>query len=217
MYVSSPDSLTARKQMIADQIVARGITDSNVLQALQNVPREVFLPRTSYAEVYADRAWPIDCEQTISQPYMVALMTAALNLQGGERVLEIGTGSGYQAAVLAIIAGEVITLERHVELADQAEKRFELLGITNVQCLVADGTAGWPKLAPYAGIIVTAAADTVPPALLQQLQPGGRLVIPVGEGPEQMLKVFSIENGNLKSTNLTACRFVPLVGEKGDG
>lgn len=199
--------------MIADQIVARGIIDERVLIALQKVPREVFLPRTSYAEVYADRAWPIDCEQTISQPYMVALMTAALNLQGGERVLEIGTGSGYQAAVLSYVAGEVVTIERHADLAQQAQERLKLLEIKNVRFVVGDGTEGYPDLAPYAGIIVTAAAEKIPPALLSQLQEGGRLVIPVGEQREQMLKVVSKVDENLTESNLIACRFVPLIGE----
>lgn len=211
MSASSSSSESLRQQMIEQQIAARGLNDPLVLNALQAVPREVFLPNASLEEAYSDNAKPIACAQTISQPYIVALMTAALKLQGGERVLEIGTGSGYQAAVLAQIAGQVVSVERHAELSATAVQRFQSLGISNIVCQVGDGTLGWPELAPYAGIMVTAGADQVPPALLDQLAEEGRLVMPVGVPDEQMLQVFQLQQGKLVKTNLTPCRFVPLI------
>jgi protein-L-isoaspartate(D-aspartate) O-methyltransferase len=212
MFSPAPSSVTLRQQMIEQQIAARGINDPLVLNALQAVPREVFLPGTTLEEVYADHANSIACGQTISQPYIVALMTAALKLEGGERVLEIGTGSGYQAAVLAQIAGQVMSIERHAQLSSAAIERFRLLGIFNIECQVGDGTLGWPKRAPYSGILVTAGADRVPPALFDQLAERGRLVMPVGLANEQMLQVFQRQQGKLLRTNLTPCRFVPLIG-----
>jgi protein-L-isoaspartate(D-aspartate) O-methyltransferase len=212
MSSPAPSSAALRQQMIELQIAARGISDPLVLQALQAVPREVFLPGFSLEEAYADQAKPIACAQTISQPYIVAVMTAALKLRGGERVLEIGTGSGYQAAVLAQIAGQVVSIERHAELSVIAAQRFRSLGISNVDCHVGDGTLGWPAMAPYVGILVTAGAGRVPPALFDQLAEGGRLVMPVGVPEDQMLQVFQRQQGEYIRTNLTPCRFVPLIG-----
>lgn len=214
MFSPAPSSAMLRQQMIDQQIAARGIDDRLVLKALEAVPREAFLPDRSLEEVYADHAKPIACGQTISQPFIVALMTSALKLHGGERVLEIGTGSGYQAAVLAQIAGQVISIERHAQLSQVASERFRSLGITNIECQVGDGTLGWPVLAPYSGILVTAAADRVPPALFDQLAEGGRLVMPVGSASEQMLQVYQRQPDKLVRTNLVPCRFVPLIGDE---
>ena len=202
-----------RRRMVAEQIVARGLREPRLLQAMLAVPRELFLPGVSLEDVYADRAQEIDCGQTISQPYMVALMTDALRLVGGERVLEIGTGSGYQAAVLSHVAGRVISVERHEPLALAATARLRTMGISNVECFVGDGTLGWPAAAPFAGILVAAGAANVPPALLEQLADGGRLVIPVGEAQEQMLRVYQRHGAKFAQTNLTPCRFVPLISD----
>jgi protein-L-isoaspartate(D-aspartate) O-methyltransferase len=199
---------------IQEQLVARGIRDQRVLDAMRRVPREAFVPEESQALAYADRALPIQGGQTISQPFMVAVMTESLTLQGPERVLEIGTGSGYQAAILAELALEVITIERRPELADAARTRIRSLGYTNVDVLVGDGTLGLAARAPFDRILVTAGAPRVPEALAQQLSPrGGRLVIPVGSSEQQWLRVISREGDRLDETTRDACVFVPLVGE----
>jgi protein-L-isoaspartate(D-aspartate) O-methyltransferase len=201
-----------RLEMLRDQLAARGIRDRRVLEAMSRLPRERFVDPEQSVYAYADRALPIACDQTISQPYIVALMTQALELSGRERVLEIGTGSGYQTALLAELAGEVISIERHALLSQQASETLSTLGYRNVSLIVGDGTLGWPPAAPYDRIIVTAAADSCPPAVLEQLDNQGLLVIPLGPPKSQMLARIQRDAGHFHRTNLTACRFVPLVG-----
>ena len=190
----------------------RGIRSSRVLAAIDRVPRERFVPEGVRHLSYADRALPIDCSQTISQPYIVALMSEALQLSGGEHVLEVGTGSGYQAAVLAELAGSVVSVERHAELSRRANALLSDLGYTNITTVVGDGTLGWPELAPYDRIIVAAAAHHIPRALESQLAEGGILVIPVGGPSGQELQALHKVGGRLQSRWLSGCRFVPLVG-----
>ena len=195
----------------------QGIRDQRVLDALAKVPRERFVGEEKRADAWANVALPIGAGQTISQPYVVALMTEALALQGPERVLEIGTGSGYQTAILAELASEVISIERHASLAEQAVATLNALGYRNVAVHVGDGTAGWPAAAPYDRIIVTAAGPRVPPPLLTQLGPeGGRLVIPVGEqeGEQRLIAVIR-EGEKLREQTLGPVRFVPLIGRAG--
>lgn len=201
-----------REKMVRRQLFRRGIRSPRVLAALRNVPRERFVPVRERGEAYADRALPIECGQTISQPYIVGLMTDALQLTGEETVLEIGTGSGYQTAVLAELAGRVVSVERHAELSQQAGLVLGELGFANVELVVADGTLGWPAAAPYDRILVAAAADEVPQALFEQLREGGILVIPIGDADAQSLVSIRKVNGRKQATQLTACRFVPLVG-----
>lgn len=203
----------AKRSMLRHDLKRRGIRDRRVLAAIERVPRERFVPADLEDDAYADRALAIDCGQTISQPYMVALMTEALALTGSENVLEIGTGSGYQAAVLAELTARVVSIERHAELSQQAERRLAALGYRNRCCVVGDGTLGWPQEAPYDRILVTAAAPSCPPALIEQLADGGVLVIPVGGEGEQELERWVKQSGELTRTRLAACRFVPLIGE----
>ena len=205
----------ARQKMIDKQLLRRGIRKPNVLSAMQLVPRERFLPSELAEWAYADQALSIDCGQTISQPFIVALMTEALDVGPGDRVLEIGTGSGYQTAVLAELACEVISIERHGALTQQAGAVLGELGYKNVRLLVGDGTLGYPELAPYTRILVTAAASRVPPALCEQLAEGGILVMPVGEPDGQMLQVLRKRHGQLYMEELSPCRFVPLIGSQG--
>ena len=202
--------------MLSSDLLDRGIDDPRVLNAMARVPRERFVLPQSMAEAYADRALPIECGQTISQPYIVGLMTQALELTGREHVLEVGTGSGYQAAVLAELAHDVVTIERHAELSDQAAAALAEMGYANVKLLVGDGSQGWPPGAPYDRIIVTAAAERCPPALFEQLAEGGILVIPVGRDDGQMLERIRKRDGRAEIQHLSACRFVPLVGESAD-
>jgi protein-L-isoaspartate(D-aspartate) O-methyltransferase len=208
------ENAAQRRRMIETQLLARGISSPRVLEAMQNVPREAFMPAAWREEAYADRAAPIDCGQTISQPYMVALMTEALHLTGEERVLEIGTGSGYQTAVLSQLAREVYSVERHAELSRQAEKVLNQLGCRNVHLIVGDGTKGYPPAAPYDRIIVTAAADELPPALAEQLADNGWLVVPLGNDDHQILQALHKRGDELHPQSLTPCRFVPLVPER---
>jgi protein-L-isoaspartate(D-aspartate) O-methyltransferase len=204
-----------RHQMVQWQLHARGVTDERVLAAILSVPRHLFVPPSRRGAAYEDSPLPIGEGQTISQPYMVARMTELLALTGSSRVLEIGTGSGYQAAVLAEIAAEVWTVERFANLADRARKVLEDLGYGRVHVVVGDGTLGWPEEAPYDGIIVTAAAPAVPPAMTDQLAPGGRLVIPVGSREVQWLRVVTRTEEGLRHRDVLECRFVPLIGEQG--
>lgn len=201
----------AREKMLRDHLARRGIRDQRVLDAMAKIPRELFMNVPSPAEAYGDRAWPIGCGQTISQPYMVALMTQALNLNGGERVLEIGSGSGYQSAVLAELASEVVAIERFEELATEAVRRLAELGYTNVCVKVADGSRGRPEEAPYDRILVAAAADECPTELLSQLADGGVLVAPIGASDGQALQRMVRSGGQVFRETLTYCRFVPLV------
>jgi protein-L-isoaspartate(D-aspartate) O-methyltransferase len=209
------DYQLARQQMVRTQLKARGITDRRVLEAMGKVPRELFLPPAIRADAYADRALPIDCGQTISQPYIVGLMTQALELTGAETVLEVGTGSGYQTAILAELAARVITVERHALLSQQAESRLAALGYRNVKFLVADGTLGAPQEAPLERIIVTAMAQRVPGPLWEQLAERGILVIPLGMPDCQMLQAIRKIGGQPQPEDLCPCRFVPLVGAEG--
>ncbi len=208
---------TLRQQMVETQLAARGIASSKVLDAMGRVPRERFVPDALRDRAYEDGALPIDCEQTISQPYIVALMTDALELTGTEKVLEIGTGSGYQAAVLAEIAAQVVTVERHADLTIDAVRRLSALGYTNIEFAVNDGTAGWSKRAPYDRIIVTAAADAVPRKLFKQLREGGLMVIPLKQGTTQVLTRIRKVDGKPQSNVLCQCAFVPLIGEGDEG
>jgi protein-L-isoaspartate(D-aspartate) O-methyltransferase len=207
----------ARKEMVIEQIETRGISDSSVLRALSTVPREHFVARWLRWRAYADTPLPIGSQQTISQPFMVASMTEALGLEGGERVLEIGTGSGYGAAVLAEISGEVYTLERIPELAEPAIQRLHRLGYANVHVVCCDGSLGLPAHAPYDAIVVTANAPEVPTALKRQLKVGGRLVIPVGGDEDQQFlrRVTRTDDDLFEDERLAAVRFVPLIGEQG--
>ena len=207
----------AREQMVRHHLAARGIRDPAVLAAMRSVPREAFLPPELEEFAYADAPLPIERGQTISQPYIVALMTAAAALRPGDRVLEVGTGSGYAAAILARIAHEVYTVERHEELARVATERLARLGFANVSVRHGDGMLGWPEHAPYDAIIVAAGGPKVPEALRDQLAPGGRLVIPVGDGRtvQRLLRVTRAADGRLHEEELGDVRFVPLIGAQG--
>ena len=204
----------SRMQFLLD-LRRRGINDVTVLRALDEVPRERFVEGRFIREAYADRALPIDCGQTISQPFMVAYMTAQLSVHPADRVLEVGTGSGYQAAVLSRLAREVITVERYRTLADAARNRLKTLGYDNVEVRAGDGLAGVPDRAPYDRIMVTAAAETVPQLLLDELAAGGVLVLPLGPhgGAQQVVKLTKGEQG-IKQEELIGVRFVPLLPGK---
>lgn len=201
--------------MVEEQLVRRGISDARVLDALRKVERHKFVPVDIIDSAYEDYPLPIGEGQTISQPYMVALMTQCLGLKGGERVLEIGTGSGYQAAVLSVIATEVYSLERIASLADRAQTLLKNLGYDNVRVGVGDGTLGWKEYAPFDGIIVTAAAPKIPEAYIEQLDEGGRLVIPVGSSLGQILTVVEKKSGGVTASEMCGCVFVPLLGKEG--
>jgi protein-L-isoaspartate(D-aspartate) O-methyltransferase len=204
----------ARRRLI-EELAKRGITDRRVLEAMAETPREQFVLEEYQRRAYEDRALPIDAGQTISQPYMVALMTEELRLSGEESVLEIGTGSGYQAAILARLCRRVVTVERIAELSARARTALEALGICAVECHVGDGSLGWPADAPYDGILVTAGAPEMPPELYAQLRLGGRLVIPIGTGYPQMLRtIIRRDNGPLV-IDVCECSFVPLIGAEG--
>lgn len=201
-----------RAGMVDRQIAARGIKDPRVLDAMRRVPRDRFVPAGEAARAYDDRPLPIGSGQTISQPYVVAFMTEQLRLTGKERVLEIGTGSGYQTAVLATLAAQVYTIEIRPELASAAETRLRELGFRNVHVRAADGYRGWPGEGPFDGILVTAAPERIPPPLLAQLAIGGRMVIPVG-GFYQELKVIEKTATGILESSVLPVRFVPFVGE----
>jgi protein-L-isoaspartate(D-aspartate) O-methyltransferase len=210
----SPAHLRAR--MVEEQLRARGIRSESVLRVMGDVPRERFLPPSFQHQAYNDQALPLSQGQTISQPYMVAVMTEALDLQPSHRVLEIGTGSGYQTAVLAGMAAEVFSVERIPELAFKAEETLRGFGGGPVRVKVADGSLGWPEEAPYDAILVTAGAPGVPEPLKAQLaENGGRLVVPVGDRFLQELVRVTRNGGEFESEKLLACRFVPLLGEAG--
>jgi len=204
-----------RKQMVKDQIERRGLHEKRLLTAFESVPRHLFVPEEYRYAAYEDGPLPIGFGQTISQPYIVALMTEFLNLKGNERVLEVGAGSGYQAAILGMLAEEVHTVEFIPELATQADKLLKELGMDNVQVHFGDGSLGWPELAPYQGILVAAAAPQVPTALLDQLDDSGRLVIPVGARGMQILEIWERNGDKFDSRTETAVAFVPLRGEQG--
>jgi len=209
------DFTELRRAMVNDQLRGRDVTDQRVLDAMLAVPRHEFVPPERAAEAYSDQPLPIGEGQTISQPYMVAAMAEALALTGSERALEIGTGSGYQAAVLSLLAREVYTIESHIALAETASQRLTRLGYTNVHVKAGDGTLGWPEAAPFGAILVTAAAPSIPPPLLTQLAEGGRLVIPVGTSDYQELRRIRKTVGRTTQESLFDCRFVPLLGRYG--
>ncbi|MBF8248522.1 MAG: protein-L-isoaspartate O-methyltransferase [Bacteroidetes bacterium] len=202
-----------RKDMIK-LVRDRGITDERLIAAMLKVERHLFVPGAFANRAYDDTALPIASSQTISQPYTVAFMTQELNAMKDARILEVGTGSGYQAAILAEMGCRVFTIERHMELHLQARKVLEKLGY-RIASRCGDGTVGWSEFAPYDGIIVTAAAPQIPEPLLQQLTDGGRLVIPVGDLEMQGLRVVTKLNGNLQSKEVHGFKFVPLIGKKG--
>jgi protein-L-isoaspartate(D-aspartate) O-methyltransferase len=206
-----------RAEMVERNIVARGVRDALVLEAMRKVPRELFLPNSLREFAYEDSPLPIGGEQTISQPYIVAFMTEALMLRGGEKVLEIGAGSGYAAAVLSEIAADVYTVERLGRLADKAAATLADLGYDNVHILHGDGTRGWPEHAPYDAIVVAAGAPQVPKSLKQQLKVGGRLVIPVGadQRAQELVRVVHISTNQYRSEDIAGVRFVPLIGDEG--
>ena len=206
-----------RQRMVRRQIASRGVRSELVLEAMRKVPRERFLPRGQGVFAYDDSPLPIGDGQTISQPYIVAYMAESLALVGGEKVLEIGTGSGYAAAVLAEIAAEVYTIERIEGLATMARTVLDELGYTNVHVRCSDGTLGWPEEAPFDGIVVSAGGPEVPDTLKHQLKTGGRLVIPVGRSKayQELVRVTRVAEDEFKTEDLVPVRFVPLVGEEG--
>lgn len=205
----------SRENMVRSQIVQRGVTDERVLAAMRTVPRHLFLPGHLNSVAYADSPVGIEKGQTISQPYIVALMTALLDVPADARVLEVGTGSGYQAAILGELAREVHTIERHPELARAAQERLEEMGYQNVMVHIGDGTQGYPPAAPYDRILVTAAAPEVPVAYKEQLAGGGRLVIPVGGRSSQTLEVWDRTDAGFRQTQSIPVVFVPLIGDDG--
>lgn len=214
--MSTDDRQAARESMVQEQLVTRGILDARVLGAMRRVPRHLFVPPEHEERAYDDVALGIGLQQTISQPLMVALMAQLLALAGTERVLEVGTGSGYNAAILSLLAREVVTIERHAELAEQAQERLRALGYANITVVLGDGSEGYAPAAPYDGILVAAAAPHVPEALVAQLAPNGRLVLPVGDSAWQILTVVSRDaKGNLSTQEHGECAFVPLVGAQG--
>lgn len=204
-----------RAGMVDAQLRRRGIRDERVLHAMEIVPRHEFVPWQLQREAYQDSPVPIGEGQTISQPYMVGDMLQALRLGPEDRVLEVGTGTGYEAAVMSRIVQEVYTIERFASLAEAAKKIFERLGYTNIHVIIGDGSRGYPEAAPYDAIIVAAAAPQLPEALLQQLSDGGRMIVPVGPSDLQQLLLVSKHDGEIQTKALDACRFVPLVGEHG--
>lgn len=207
---------TARHNMVERQVIARGVSDPLVIAAMREVPRHLFVEEALRTQAYGEATLPIGERQTISQPYMVASMTAALGLQRHDQVLEIGTGSGYQAAILARLVRRVLSMERIPELARQARRVLDATGCGNVQIRVADGTLGWPEEAPFDAIIVTAGAPAIPDVYRQQLAIGGRLLIPVGDrNGQRLLRLVRTAADSFREETLLDCRFVPLIGAQG--
>ncbi len=204
-----------RERMVRDQFITRGITDQRVLAAFYKVEREKFVPSEVRNNAYQDFPLSIGEAQTISQPYMVALMTQSLELKGNEKVLEIGTGSGYQTAILAELAREVYSVERIRALAERARKLLKKLGYNNVKILISDGTLGWEESSPYDRILVTAGAREIPQPLTDQLEEGGVMVIPVGNSYSQDLEVLRKRKNHIKTVAVEKCVFVPLIGKHG--
>ena len=204
-----------RARMVDEQLRGRGIRDQRVLAAMAEVPREAFIAEADQSNAYGDYPLPIGAGQTISQPYIVAAMLEILELQPQDRVLEVGTGTGYEAAILAELAAEVWTVERHAELADKARQILQQLGYTNVHAVHGDGSRGLPEHAPFDKIVVAAAAPEIPATLVEQLADGGRLIVPVGSRHEQQLQLVRKVGDQISLTQRELCRFVPLVGEAG--
>jgi len=217
MSANDPDTTrnSARRLMVESQIVARGVSDEHVLEAMRNVPRHRFVPAEYSYRAYADEPLPIGLEQTISQPYIVALMTELLQTGSADTVLEIGTGSGYQAAVLAEIVAHVYTIEIVEPLAERAESTLVELDYGNVTVKAGDGYRGWPEYAPFDAIVVTAAPDHIPQPLVDQLKPGGRMVIPVGDRWQELMVITKTDAGT-ETKSVTPVRFVPMTGEAQD-
>ncbi|MFC2075577.1 protein-L-isoaspartate(D-aspartate) O-methyltransferase [candidate division KSB1 bacterium] len=209
------DYQISRRRMVAEQLQVKGIRDERVLKAMGEVPRHLFVDKALWAKAYSDFPLPVGSGQTISQPYMVAIMSELLKLKGTERVLEIGTGSGYQAAILAELAHQVFTVERMPELARKARSVLDKIGLSNVAIRIADGTLGWKEFQPYDRIIVTAAAPEVPDTLVDQLADGGRMLIPVGGQASQVLTVIDKREDGTEISQDCACVFVPLIGKEG--
>jgi protein-L-isoaspartate(D-aspartate) O-methyltransferase len=205
----------ARERMVKNQLIPRGISDKGVLAAMEKIHRHLFVEEALAGEAYNDHPLPIGQKQTISQPYIVALMTEALDLTGKEKVLEIGTGSGYQTAILAELAQAVHTVERIEPLLEKSKKLLEELGYTNIRFKVSDGTLGWEEFAPYDAIMVTAGAPKIPQPLLDQLADGGRLVVPIGNRYSQELVRVKKAKSRFIEQNLGGCRFVDLIGNHG--
>ena len=204
-----------RERMVKEQIIARGIKDNRVIEAIKKVPRHLFVDKTYYHQAYNDYPLPIGQDQTISQPYMVAAMTEILELKGSEKVLEVGTGSGYQTAILALLCSKVYSIERISDLTRKARLKLDKLGFRNINLVVGDGSFGWPDYAPYTGIIVTAGAPEIPNTLINQLDENGRLVIPVGDEYSQILNLVKKHKGRIYRKEFFGCTFVPLVGKIG--
>lgn len=211
------DFSSQRERMVGEQLASRGLHNLRVLASFRQVPRHLFVPPDESDQAYLDSALPIGSDQTISQPYIVALMTSLLNLQPHETALEIGTGSGYQAAILSNLVQVVHTIERFPDLAEAAQIRLTALGYTNVFVHVADGTLGWPPDAPYDGIIIAAAAPYPPGPILDQMAEGGRMVLPVGGRKGQTLQLWTRMHGKLEHKSLISVSFVPLIGKYGWG
>jgi protein-L-isoaspartate(D-aspartate) O-methyltransferase len=204
-----------RKRMVDEQLIPRGIKNKRVLDAFYKIQRHKFIPEDLMMSAYADFPVPIGEGQTISQPYIVALMTECLDLRGEEKVLEIGTGSGYQAAILAELAKEIYSVERFKNLAENAEAVLNELGYKNIKIKVDDGTLGWPEMGPFDRIIITAASPRIPLPLTEQLKESGKLILPLGESFSQVLTAVEKKKGKLESIEICGCIFVPLVGKYG--
>jgi protein-L-isoaspartate(D-aspartate) O-methyltransferase len=211
---TADEFVSSRHEMVQHQLVRRGIRNPRVLHAMQTVRRDYFVPPEIRDQSYSDQALTIDCGQTISQPYIVALMSEALELAGDESVLEIGTGSGYQTAILCQLARWVVSIERHPELSSRAAVALKTLGYQNYTLVIGDGTYGWAELAPYDRIIITAAAQRMPQAVFEQLREGGVIVMPIGPADSQLLQAVRKTDGKPVYRELSACRFVPLVGSE---
>lgn len=210
------DFTIARRRMVENQVIARGVTDPRVIDAMLKVPRHKFVEEALADQAYQDAPLPIGEKQTISQPYMVAVMSEALLLKGDETVLEVGTGSGYQAAVLALLCDRVFSLERLATLARRARRALDENGFSKVNIRLADGTLGWKDMAPFDGILVTAGAPSIPQEYLDQLAVGGRLIIPVGDRASQVLiRVTRVSEQEYREEKMLGCRFVPLIGSQG--
>jgi protein-L-isoaspartate(D-aspartate) O-methyltransferase len=209
------DRVYEREEMVRTQVEARGIKNFRVLNAMRTVPRHLFIPLSYTKEAYSDYPLPIGKGQTISQPYIVAVMTELIAPEPGDKILEIGTGSGYQAAILSTCGARVITIERFSEVADQAEKNLKHAGISSVSVIIGDGTAGYPKEAPYDGIIITAGTPIIPEPLISELVQGGRLVAPVGSKDFQELVRITKDREEIMTERFGAVRFVPLIGDFG--
>jgi protein-L-isoaspartate(D-aspartate) O-methyltransferase len=214
-FLDEGEYVTRREAMVSDQILARGIAEPGLIEAMRTIPRHLFVPAGYRRYAYSDHPLPIGESQTISQPYMVALMTSLLQLTGIEKVLEVGTGSGYQSAILSRLAQEVHTVEILPEVAQKARKTLDELGFQGITVHVGDGSLGWPQAAPFDAILVTAAAKEVPPAFFEQLKPTGRMVIPIGSRSLQHIQLWTHEHSHWESEDILGVSFVPLRGSQG--